>query len=277
MRILVTGGTGFVGNHVINELLSRNIKVVVAGRYESKAKSFAWFSYVEFISFDISNEDIVLLSDIGEIDAVIHLAWSGLPNYKELFHLEKNLFQQYSFLKYLILNGISDILISGTCLEYGLKEGCLSVDELTDPQNPYAIAKDTLRRFLQQLQLSNKFTLKWVRLFYMYGEGQSPKSLIPQIQKAISEGQEVFNLSGGEQLRDYLPVEMVAEFLVKLSLKNKLDGIFNCCSGSPISVRTFVENYLLINEKNIKLNFGYYPYPDYEPFCFWGKKSILYD
>jgi dTDP-6-deoxy-L-talose 4-dehydrogenase (NAD+) len=109
----------------------------------------------------------------------------------------------------------------------------------------------------------------------MYGKGQSPKSLFSQLDKAIEEGQETFNMSGGEQIRDYLPIEKVAEYIVRISLQNKVDGIINCCSGQPISVKELVKNYLAAKRKNIYLNLGYYPYPDYEPMRFWGDDKKL--
>ncbi|MCD4680088.1 MAG: hypothetical protein K8S00_06855 [Bacteroidales bacterium] len=82
-------------------------------------------------------------------------------------------------------------------------------------------------------------------------------------------------MSGGEQLRDYLPVEKVAENIIKISMQDKIDGIINCCSGKPISIRNFVENYLEKANQNIELNLGYHPYPDWEPMAFWGDTSRL--
>jgi dTDP-6-deoxy-L-talose 4-dehydrogenase (NAD+) len=77
----------------------------------------------------------------------------------------------------------------------------------TAPVTPYGLAKDTLRKFLEMLQEVHPFTLQWVRLFYLYGPGQNPKSLLSQLDAAIEQGDPVFRMSGGEQLRDYLPVD----------------------------------------------------------------------
>jgi dTDP-6-deoxy-L-talose 4-dehydrogenase (NAD+) len=86
-------------------------------------------------------------------------------------------------------------------------------------------------------------------------------------------------MSGGEQVRDYLPVEKVAEYIVAIATQNEIMGIINCCSGKPVTVRELVENYLAEEQKNIHLNLGYYPYPDFEPMHFWGNnkkiKSII--
>ena len=84
-----------------------------------------------------------------------------------------------------------------------------------------------------------------------------------------------FNMTAGEQLRDYLPVEKVAEYIVKISLQNKVRGIINCCSGKPISIKKLVENYMINKKNKIELNFGYYPYTDWEPMVFWGDTAKL--
>jgi dTDP-6-deoxy-L-talose 4-dehydrogenase (NAD+) len=170
--------------------------------------------------------------------------------------------------------GMEDITVAGTCMEYGVQDGCLTVDSPVDPQNAYAISKDTLRRFLVQLQTKNNFNLKWVRLFYMFGNGQSDKSILSQLDRALDNGDDAFNMSGGEQLRDYLPVEKVAENISKLSIQQYKTGIYNCCSDIPISIRALVEAHLKRRNKKIKLNLGYYPYPDFDAMAFWGKNNI---
>jgi nucleoside-diphosphate-sugar epimerase len=272
MKILITGGTGFIGNHVVEELLKRKHEIVVTGTNREKAQQFSWFKKVEFIELDINNSAEFPFEKIKNIDKLIHLAWSGLPNYKDLFHLEENLMPQYFFIKKIIEIGITDITITGTCFEYGMKSGGISADTPSDPQNPYALAKDTLRKMLQQLQTKMIFDLKWIRLFYMYGKGQSSKSILSQLNKAIEDGEKVFNMSKGEQLRDYLPVEEVAKNIINLSLGTNRGIILNCCSGTPISILELVENFKKEKKSTIELNLGYYPYTDYEPFAFWGKK-----
>jgi len=208
-------------------------------------------------------------------DLVLHLAWEGLPNYKDLFHLEKNLFSNYRFLKNMIEHGLISLVVTGTCFEYGMQSGALSEDLEAKIDNPYGLAKDTLRKFLEQLQKKIDFDLKWVRLFYVYGKGQSPNSILSQLDRALKNGETTFKMSGGEQLRDYLPVEKVAEYIVKIAMQNKVRGIINCCSGTPTSIRKLVENYLEKKHKSVHLNLGYYPYPDYEPMAFWGYNKKL--
>ena len=176
----------------------------------------------------------------------------------------------------MILGGLKDLTVTGTCFEYGIKNGPLSEDMETNPVTPYAVAKDSLRRFLQELQKIKNFDLKWLRLFYVYGKSQYSKSLLSQLDAAVKNNEKIFNMSGGEQLRDYLPVKKLAEYIVKIAFQNKITGIINCCSGKPISIRNLAENYIRERGADIKLNFGYYPYSDYEPMAFWGDDSKLF-
>ncbi|MGZ3852776.1 MAG: NAD-dependent epimerase/dehydratase family protein, partial [Flavisolibacter sp.] len=211
----------------------------------------------------------------GYPDVLIHLAWEGLPNYKSTFHIEENLPRHFSFLANLVQNGLKDVTVTGTCFEYGLREGSLDEDIPSSPANPYAMAKDSLRKMLEELKGLFPFSLKWVRLFYMYGEGQNPNSILAQLERAIQNKEAVFNMSGGEQTRDYLPVEKVSEYIVRIALQNQTEGIINCCSGFPVSIKNLVTNYLNQRASSIKLNLGFYPYPDYEPMAFWGNNEKL--
>jgi dTDP-6-deoxy-L-talose 4-dehydrogenase (NAD+) len=275
MKILVTGATGFIGNYVVNELLRHNCDVIATSIDSAEAKPCSWLSKVTYIPCDLNLEKNNYFTFFNEPDLLIHLAWEGLPNYKELFHIEKNLFFNYRFLKNIIENGLKDLTSVGTCLEYGMQTGALSENTPANPTTAYGLAKDTLRKFLEQLQKKTEFKFKWIRLFYTYGKGQSHNSLLIQLEQAIATGQSSFNMSKGQQIRDYLPVEKLAEYIVNISLQNKVTGIINCCSGKPITVEQFVRNYLKKIEKNIKLNLGYYPYPDYEPMEFWGDTAKL--
>jgi nucleoside-diphosphate-sugar epimerase len=276
-RILVTGATGFIGSYVVPALLKNGCQVIATSRSEEKARKFAWFSQVTYIPFDLSSfdEETNYFQFFGSPDAAIHLAWEGLPNYTAIFHSEVNLPRHFSLLYNLLTNGMTDLTVTGTCFEYGMHEGMLSEDMPSDPGNAYALAKDALRKSLLQLQQTLQFNFKWIRLFYMYGTGQNPNSLLSQLQKAIDEKAEVFNMSGGEQVRDYLPVEKVAEYIVKIALQNRVEGIINCCSGKPVSVKQLVEEFLQRQNFSLRLNTGYYPYTDYEPMAFWGDNNRL--
>ena len=275
--ILVTGATGFIGNYVVTELIRRKYDVIATSADGIKAAEMPWFKEVMYkeLNFENLHPGANYFEYFENPDAVVHLAWEGLPNYKALFHFEQNLPRHYSFLKNLVENGCRNVTVAGTCFEYGMVEGLLTESMPSMPANAYALAKDTLNKFLVELSKKETFSLKWVRLFYLYGKGQNPNSLLAQLQRALDSDEKVFNMSGGEQLRDYLPVEKAAAYIAQIALQSEVTGVINCCSGNPISVKQLVKDYLEDSGKTIELNLGYYPYPDYEPMAFWGDTNKL--
>lgn len=231
-----------------------------------------WSRQVSPVACDVHSSNVAAVLSCRP-DVLVHLAWPGLPNYDMPFHVEQNLPADSLFLRSMIESGVKHILVTGTGAEYGLGSGVLGELAPTEPVNAYGIAKDCLRRYLQFLQKKEKFTLQWVRLFHMHGVGQNPKSVLAQLDVAIDRGASSFDMSGGEQLRDYLPIVEVARRLSVLVDHPECNGIINCCSGTPISVRQLVEDRIRERGSSIKPNFGVFPYPDYESMAYWGSSD----
>ena len=80
MKILVTGATGFIGNHVVQWLVDHGYTVIATGTSEEKAKQFSWINSVTFIPCDYYTEEKDFYELFGKPDLLIHLAWKGLPN-----------------------------------------------------------------------------------------------------------------------------------------------------------------------------------------------------
>jgi nucleoside-diphosphate-sugar epimerase len=275
MKVMVTGATGFVGQHVVSELLQREHSVIAVARDVNRYKIMPWRDSVEFIACDLQkNYDYLFKSD-SLPDAIIHLSWSGLPNYRDFFHVSKNLTADLAFLEYAVTSGVPQLVIAGTCLEYGMQSGPLTEDMLTAPTTSYGFAKDVLRKSLQLLQSQKSFQLKWMRLFYMYGPGQNSNSLLAQLDNAIRDESPVFNMSMGDQLRDYLPIEEVAENFALVLESHECDGVINCASGKPVAVIDLVRQRCFAKNSIIDLNRGHYSYPSYEPIAFWGVPDKL--
>lgn len=267
MKVLVSGASGFVGRHVVAELRRRGIRVLAL----SRGKSIQDDPLVEWVMQDFRqtiSEDNA--EKIMACDRMIHLAWSGLPDYENAGHLEDNVVPQYRFLHNLTDLGVKDITVAGTCLEYGMRCGAILDSDTVDPQVPYAVAKDSLHRLLRYGLQERSFRLKWVRLFYMFGEGQAPSSLYAQLIQAIRSKQEVFRMSGGEQVRDFLPVTKVAGYLVDVCLSDSFQEVFNCSSGRGTRVIDFVRQVMEDHHASLLPETGYYPYPAYEAMDFYG-------
>ncbi|WP_421193221.1 NAD-dependent epimerase/dehydratase family protein [Aeromonas enteropelogenes] len=270
-QIIITGATGFIGRYLVPLLLENQYDIVALGRDEDKAKLFDWYTNVTFISFDIFTDepDFPVKDGAG----LIHLAWDELSNFFSDRHIEQNLPFSYRFIKSMIQRGVSQVLAIGTCLEYGLQNGPLSSDTQTDPSISYAVAKDSLRKQLEVLSRQNAVVFQWARLFYMYGKGQSDKSILAQLESAINRGDDKFRMSKGEQLRDYLSVEDVTRQIFNI-YRTEQHGLYNVCSGVPISIRSLVEKKVEALGAQIELELGYYPYNDYEPMAFWGVRDV---
>jgi dTDP-6-deoxy-L-talose 4-dehydrogenase (NAD+) len=271
VNVAVSGATGFVGRHVVAALERAGHKPTLWVRPATPPSS----SRHRVARIDVYDPPHQPFDLLGRPDALIHLAWGGLPNYPSLHHFERELPAHYALLKRLVEEGLSTVVVAGTCFEYGMQSGPLAETLTAAPANPYALAKDALRRQLQELQRTRPFALTWARLFYLHGEGQAETALWSQLRRAVESGAATFPMSGGEQLRDYLPVEQAADHLVALAGKGREHGIVNVCSGQPVSVRSLVEGWIAANAWTIGLDLGRFPYSAHEPMAFWGDAAKL--
>lgn len=272
MKVAVVGASGFLGRHVLATLAARGVETVATSRSGAVAHAQPGQRPMALDSADPPADPFAAL---GRPDVVIHLAWGGLQNYRGLHHFETELPTHYRLLAALVRGGLSRLVVSGTCFEYGMASGALHEELQPAPANPYGFAKNALREQLGYLQAQTGFALAWARLFYLYGEGQGARSLHAQLRAAVAAGERLFPMSGGEQLRDFLDVREAARLLVALALQAGDVGIVNLCSGRPVSVRGLVERWIRENGWDIAPDLGRYPYPDYEPFAFWGDRGKL--
>jgi nucleoside-diphosphate-sugar epimerase len=276
MKVLVTGATGGLGTLVCENLINLGCTVIATSRNPEKAKSWELITKVKYIAYDFSHKSEKNLFEYFEKpDTVIHLAWDKLNNYRAPEHLSKLLDEHKNFLTNLIINGCNNISVTGTCYEYGLQSGELEEHLPSEPGLPYPEAKNLLRIYLQDLKSKYEFQLKWIRIFYVFGEIKDRVNLYTHLLKAVHENQESFNMSGGEQIRDFLSPKEIARNIVKISLQTCEDGIINCCSGKPVILKDFIKTFLHQNNYSIKLNLGVFPYPDYEPMECWGSVKKL--
>ena len=171
--------------------------------------------------------------------------------------------------------GGKHIVVAGTCQEYGLQSGCLSETFAPSPTTTYGKEKNELRIYLEQLQKNTSFSFQWIRLFYMNGKGQHPTSIIPQLAAAIKRNEPILNMSVGEQTPDYLPVNKVPEYICSIAAQREVDGVVNCCSATPISIKQLEEKFIYENQTAILLNLGFTHLPIYEPMHFWDDNAKL--
>lgn len=266
--IVVTGATGFVGVSLVAELVKREAAVTVVTRDPARLDTMPWKADVSVWVGDLFAE-AGGLPDVAGAE-VVHLVWDDLTDFRSPLHVERHFQSNFMLLNRLLDAGAAALTAAGTCQEYGLQEGRLFADGLTDPRTPYAIGKDMLRRSAAHACENRGIPFRWFRFFYIYGRRQKPNSLYPLLISALERGDVEFPMSEGRQLRDFISIEDAARQCCDI-IGNGATGCFNISSGRPQSVREFVAEICQREGKSIRPKYGVYGMPDYEPFAFWGQ------
>ena len=160
----------------------------------------------------------------------------------------------------------------GTCFEYDLTEGMLSVETPLRPSTPYAGAKAAAFMALSQWFPQQHVEFSWCRLFYLHGEGEDARRLVPYLRAKLVAG-ELAELTSGHQIRDFLDVRKAGQMIVKIALSDE-QGPVNICSGLPITVREFGERIADEYGRRALLKFGVRPDNLIDPPVVVGVKSI---
>ena len=259
-RILITGASGFVGRQVLKYLTTENVSLTLVVR-EDKELLFANNSMVESIIFtkDLFTEtDEWWANVLNRIDTIIHLAWYVQPGkYLDAPQNIDCLIGTLNLAKGSIRAGVRRFIGIGTCFEYDLSQGVLTVETRLKPLTPYASAKVALYIALSSWLTENSIEFSWCRLFYLYGEGENEHRLAPYVHKQLQNG-EIVELTSGKQIRDYLDVSEAGARIAQIALGVQT-GPMNICSGNPITVREFVENIADKYEARHLLRFNVMP------------------
>lgn len=277
MTILITGITGYIGKSLLNEYINSNKKIVLTYR---KNKLGADSSNLLWKKFDLYSNQKSAFNYLLKPKTLIHLAWDGLElrDYDSDIHINQVNYH-LNFIESLIKGGLKNIIIIGTCLEYGEYSGEINENMEPNPNTKYGQAKNILRSKLESLKLQYNFNLAWLRLFYLYGGEKKTNNLWGNINIAVNSKKQYFQISKGLQLRDYLHIKDVASYIKILSLINKDLGVLNICSNDPISIKNLVNKWINDNNWKIKVESNALTMKKHEKKDFWGSnkklKSIL--
>ena len=267
-NILVTGASGFIGGHLIKELKKKCNLILTYNKNKIKDNK----NY-RVIKLDLNKKNYSEIIKLKKINTLIHLAWDNLNNFQSNVHIKKNLDKNKNFIKTMIDLGCKNIIIAGTCYDYGLQEGRLTEKLNSKPIVNYAIAKNKLRKYLEELKKKNKFKLSWLRIFFIYGLNKRRDTLTNLLIKS-KENKKIIYINNLIK-RDYLEVEKVAKIITKISLKNKDYGIINICSGKAIDMKNFVSKVKNKYRINPSVSFVGNSQRKYEPENFYGCKKKL--
>ena len=164
--------------------------------------------------------------------------------------------------------GVKRFIGIGTCFEYDLTSGTVSVKTPLHPLTPYAGAKAAVFMALTQWLPLQQVEFAWCRLFYLYGEGEDARRLVPYLRARLEKG-EPAELTSGTQIRDFMDVAQAGRMIVDIA-SSKQQGPINICSGNPITVRQLAENIADEYGRRDLLRFGVRPDNLVDPPCVVG-------
>lgn len=270
MKAVITGANGYIGSHLVKELLDNDHEVIAVDLKHDRVDQRAI----------IYNDDIYELSknlfkDWGNPDVIIHLACKDVPIHNSLWHIE-SIPKNFKFLKKLIDSGIKQVITVGSMHDIGYFEGAIGENTTPNPQTFYGVSKDTLRRLLQIYTKDKDVAYQHLRFYYTYGDDeQSSGSIFSKILQMEKEGKESFPFTDGKNQFDYIEIHELAKQIRAVVEQNEVTGIINCCSGKPVAIKDKVEEFLKENNLKIKPDFGQFPSRPYDSPCIYGDNSKI--
>jgi len=269
---VVTGGSGFVGRHIVRRLREAGLRVRVVVRSEANLGDLA--GDVDCISTTdlFAESDERLRALIAGANLLVHAAWYVDP--RDCLWSDQNLHclsGSIRLAKAFVDSGVGRFVGIGTSAEYEARDGLLATSTPLRPETLYGACKASAFQVIDRLVSHAGKSFLWCRLFNLFGEGEHPSRLVPYMRSRLATGQPV-DLSAGDQFRDYLPVGEASRMIAVAALSGR-EGAINICSGVPISVRQLAEQVADEYGRRDLLTFGVRPIRSGEQSFTVGEKS----
>lgn len=269
MKVFVTGAAGYIGRHVVKELLDNSHTVICND-----------FSYdgiderAQISNIDIFSKDSDIYTKSGCPDLLIHLAWKDGFIHNSPAHME-NLSDHIIFLRNMINGGCKNISVMGTMHEIGYWEGMIDETTPCNPLSQYGVSKNALRQSLLLLNDSVSFNLYWLRAFYIFGDDIYGSSIFSKIALAAQNGETTFPFTTGKNKYDFISVYNLSKQIVAAVTQDEITGVINVCTGNPVCLADQVEWYIKDRDFRIKLDYGVYPDRPYDSPEVFGNPSLI--
>jgi nucleoside-diphosphate-sugar epimerase len=255
-KLLITGGSGFIGRHCLPGLLEYGYDVHVLSRNQRQGmdKNITWHCQ-DFLN----NQQTKSLVEKLKPNYCMHLAWTTEPGKylnspDNLQWVSSSLVLLNSFYE----NGGERFVGAGTCFEYDGQFGnCSEAISPLDSDSLYGTSKNAFQKILASFSSKVSLSSSWGRVFFLYGPHEYPSRLVPSVITSLIRNEPAL-CSHGNQIRDFMHVEDVANAMVSL-LESNVTGPVNIASGKPVFIKDIVNKIAELLNKSDNLKLGALP------------------
>jgi len=252
-RVLITGSTGFIGRHCLRPLEAAGYEVhAVTSREALTLEGQSRWHRADLLKPGALEALVTAIRPTH----LLHFAWYAIPGKYpsapenlEWSNATANLLAAFA------KGGGERAVFAGSCFEYDFRYGYCN-EELT-PSKPgtfYGVCKNATRQIIDGFSRQFGTSSTWARIFHLYGPHEPGGRLVPAVVTALLKG-EVARCTHGQQVRDFLYVEDVAEAFVAL-LGSDVRGTVNIGSGAPISLRQLIDQLTNAMDVRGQVEFG---------------------
>lgn len=245
MKIVLTGGTGFIGSHFLKQALAEGHTILAIRRSPTSQPRIHLDQEPIWLDRQL---DEVCSEELEGCEVLVHLAaHTGNLPYDSLINcLRWNLIAVLKLFEQARQAGIKRFIVAGSCFEYGRsgeRYSEIPSDAPLEPTNSYAASKAAASIALRQWAEEHQLTLEILRVFHVYGEGELETRFWPSLRRAALAGED-FPMTKGEQIRDFQPVESVASAFLTRAVSmcsSAHSSVFNLGTGRPESIKMFAQ------------------------------------
>jgi nucleoside-diphosphate-sugar epimerase len=240
MTVLVTGGSGFIGRHIVPQLRGEGFEVHLVTHRRPGDIEIPEGVQVHYCDLFDFNQQRSLVSELRP-SHLVHFAWcadhgSFWTSHENLRWVQASL----ELLRHFGACGGRRAVFAGSCAEYDWSVGyCSEESTPTASQSLYGTCKNGLQRIFTQYCRQEKISGGWGRIFFLYGPYEAKSRLIPSVITALLDAKPA-RCTSGTQIRDFLHVEDVARAFGAF-LASDVEGVVNIASGRPVSIKEVVE------------------------------------
>ena len=258
MKILITGGAGFIGRHLAL-LLSKNHSITIYDNLSNSTKPD--FENVKFVKGDILDYEIFLEAS-KEFDVVIHLAAKidvaeSVINPKDTMNVNVN--GTENILKCCVENKIKKIIFASSAAVYGEQENIITEETKTNPLSPYGESKLVAEEKIKKYCNENNLNAIIFRMFNVYGSGQTKQyaGVITKFSDNILQNISLTIYGDGKQTRDFISINDIVEAYryVLENIQEKKCITYNLGTGVATSITQLAKLMLEIFKKNLEINY----------------------